>query len=112
MTASIVALDEKCEKQLQDIATLQEEKTRLLLENEAVGILQAQVSWSFRILKRILGSIFLFFTHLGNLQVEVYRSDFIAERDCRERLAGEKEQLAEDLRRLHRHNQELRQTIE
>lgn len=37
----------------------------------------------------------------------MYRSDFIAERECRERLAGEKEQLAEDLRRLHRRNREL-----
>lgn len=86
MTANIVELDEKCETQAQDINTLKEEKNRLLRENEAVGILQAQV--------------------------EVYRSDFIAERDCRERLAGEKDQLAEDLRRLHRHNQELRQNIE
>lgn len=37
----------------------------------------------------------------------MYRSDFIAERECRERLAGEKEQLAEDLRRLHRRYREL-----
>lgn len=37
----------------------------------------------------------------------MYQSDFIAERECRERLAGEKEQLAEDLRRLHRRNREL-----
>ncbi|XP_034237095.1 NF-kappa-B essential modulator [Thrips palmi] len=82
MTANIVELDQKCERQTQDITALQDEKNRL---NEAVGILQAQV--------------------------EVYQSDFIAERDCREALAGEKEQLAEDLRRLHRHNQELRQNL-
>ncbi|KAE8744466.1 IKKgamma [Frankliniella occidentalis] len=78
MTAKIVELDQKCENQAQEISSLQHEKVR---QSEAVGILQAQV--------------------------EVYRSDFIAERDCRERLAGEKEQLAEDLRRLHRHNLEL-----
>lgn len=37
----------------------------------------------------------------------MYRADFVAERDARERLAGEKELLAEDLRRLHRLNLQL-----
>lgn len=41
MTVNIVRSDEMCEKQARDIGALQGEKTRL---NEAVGILQAQVS--------------------------------------------------------------------
>nr|CAD7445991.1 unnamed protein product [Timema bartmani] len=39
--------------------------------------------------------------------VEVYQSDFNAEREARERLVGEKDQLAEDLRHLQRRNQQL-----
>ncbi|KAK3907435.1 NF-kappa-B essential modulator, partial [Frankliniella fusca] len=80
MTAKIVELDQKCENQAQEISNLQNENSK---QSEVVGILQAQV--------------------------EVYRTDFIAERDCREKLAGEKEQLAEDLRRLHRRNLELQE---
>ncbi|CAG2061371.1 unnamed protein product, partial [Timema podura] len=41
------------------------------------------------------------------MQVEVYQSDFNAEREARERLVGEKDQLAEDLRHLQRRNQQL-----
>nr|CAD7411955.1 unnamed protein product [Timema cristinae] len=39
--------------------------------------------------------------------VEVYQSDFNAEREARARLVGEKDQLAEDLRHLQRRNQQL-----
>nr|CAD7395098.1 unnamed protein product [Timema poppensis] len=41
------------------------------------------------------------------LKVEVYQSDFNAEREARARLVGEKDQLAEDLRHLQRRNQQL-----
>jgi len=46
------------------------------------------------------------------LQVEVYQSDFNAEREARENLAGEKERLAEDLRHLQRRNQQLLDELE
>jgi hypothetical protein len=45
-------------------------------------------------------------------QVEVYQSDFNAEREARENLAGEKERLAEDLRHLQRRNQQLLDELE
>ncbi|PSN31802.1 hypothetical protein C0J52_22316 [Blattella germanica] len=45
-------------------------------------------------------------------QVEVYQSDFNAEREARENLAGEKERLAEDLRDLQRRNQQLLDDLE
>jgi hypothetical protein len=46
------------------------------------------------------------------VQVEVYQSDFNAEREARENLAGEKERLAEDLRHLQRRNQQLLDELE
>lgn len=82
MTAKIVELEQKCETQAREITAWESSDRQ---QNEAKGILQAQV--------------------------EVYQADFIAERDCRQRLAGEKEQLAEDLRRLHRQNLELQNQL-
>jgi hypothetical protein len=46
------------------------------------------------------------------LQVEVYQSDFNAEREARQNLAGEKERLAEDLRHLQHRNQQLLDELE
>ncbi|XP_063238908.1 NF-kappa-B essential modulator isoform X1 [Bacillus rossius redtenbacheri] len=63
------------------LASRDAELRKLQLENEGIEILKAQV--------------------------EVYQSDFNAEREGRERLAGEREQLVEELRLLQRANQEL-----
>ena len=52
------------------------------------------------------------FLCLSLSQVEVYQSDFNAEREARENLAGEKERLAEDLRHLQRRNQQLLDELE
>lgn len=46
------------------------------------------------------------------LQLELYKSDFEAERQAKESLKCEKEQIAEDLQHLQRRNQQLLEEVE
>jgi len=86
MTAQIINLEEALAQKNKELKQLMENDKKLELENEAIAILKAQV--------------------------EVYQSDFNAEREARENLAGEKERLAEDLRHLQRRNQQLLDELE
>ncbi|XP_068083262.1 optineurin isoform X3 [Anabrus simplex] len=86
LTAQVLCKDEELAEKTKEITQLKEKVKKLEVENEAITILKAQV--------------------------EVYQSDFNAEREARENLAGEKERLAEDLRLLQRRNQQLLEEVE
>lgn len=51
MTAVIVELEQKNEDKAQDIVKLEGEKEGLQRQNEAIGILQAQVRFSYYIIQ-------------------------------------------------------------
>ncbi|KAJ9577382.1 hypothetical protein L9F63_006062, partial [Diploptera punctata] len=84
MTAQLLNKEEALTQKNKEVVQLKDKLKKLELENEAITI-----SKQF------------------SAQVEVYQSDFNAEREARENLAGEKERLAEDLRHLQRRNQQL-----
>ncbi|XP_021932009.1 optineurin isoform X2 [Zootermopsis nevadensis] len=86
MTAQLLNKDEALLQKDKEMSQMKESMKKLELENEAITILKAQV--------------------------EVYQSDFNAEREARENLAGEKERLAEDLRHLQCRNQQLLDELE
>ncbi|XP_049964693.1 optineurin isoform X1 [Schistocerca serialis cubense] len=86
LTAQLMSKEEALTQQKQRIDELTKEVKKLEQEKEEIPVLKAQA--------------------------EVYQSDFIAEREARANLAGEKEKLAEDLRKLHRQNKELREELE
>ncbi|PNF21819.1 hypothetical protein B7P43_G08459 [Cryptotermes secundus] len=86
MTAQLINMEEALTQKEKEVAQMKETVEKCELEKEAVTILKAQV--------------------------EVYQSDFNAEREARENLAGEKERLAEDLRHLQRRNQQLLDELE
>ncbi|XP_069682228.1 optineurin-like isoform X2 [Periplaneta americana] len=86
MTAQLLTKEEALTQKNQEVTQMRDKLKKLELENEAITILKAQV--------------------------EVYQSDFNAEREARENLAGEKERLAEDLRHLQRRNQQLLDELE
>ncbi|KAK7792290.1 hypothetical protein R5R35_004867 [Gryllus longicercus] len=86
LVAQVLCKEEEIKENEKEIKELKEKIKKLELENEAITILKAQV--------------------------EVYQSDFNAEREARQNLAGEKERLAEDLRHLQRRNQQLLDEME
>lgn len=86
LTAQLMSKEETLTQQKQQIAELTEAVKKLKQESEEIPVLKAQA--------------------------EVYQSDFVAEREARANLAGEKEKLAEDVRKLNRQNKELREELE
>lgn len=92
-----------------EIEQLSKRICELELECENVAILKAQVSIHSRQGKAVL-SLQNFVKYVNPVfihQVEVYQSDFNAERQAREALVAEKEKIAEELRLLHRRNKDL-----
>lgn len=86
LMAQVLCKEEELKESEKESLGLKEKVKKLELENEAIAILKAQV--------------------------EVYQSDFNAEREARESLAGEKDRVAEDLRHLQRRNQQLLDDLE
>ena len=91
MTVRLMQAEEELQQERRDHQRTRERLVAVSQDLESLPLLQAQVnSDQYNIL--ILSNFIL--------QVEVYQSDFNAERQARERIAGEKADLEEQLRKV------------
>ena len=91
MTVRLMAAEEELAQERRDHAGTRERLHHAALELESLPLLQAQVSSVQRMTITVQVKCCV--------QVEVYQSDFNAEREARERIAGEKADLEEQLRK-------------